>query len=45
MKKNYIIPNTITESFRTEYLCGTSVASVQGGTLGWGGEQGDIDPN
>lgn len=30
MKKNYIIPNTITESFRTEYICQTAVSSVQG---------------
>ena len=45
MKRNYIIPNTIAESFRTEYICQSAVASVQGGTVGFGGEQTSIDPN
>ena len=45
MKRNYIIPNTITVSFRTAYLCNSAVGSVQGGTLGFGGELDTIDPN
>ena len=32
MKKNYIIPNTITESFCTAHLCQAAVGSVQGNT-------------
>jgi len=28
MKRNYITPNTISEAFRTEYLCQTAVGSV-----------------
>lgn len=32
MKRNYIIPNTTTESFRTAHLCDTIVGSVQGNT-------------
>ena len=32
MKKNYNIPNTVVESFRTAHLCQAAVASVQGNT-------------
>lgn len=32
MKKNYNIPNTVVESFRTDYICQFVVGSVQGNT-------------
>ena len=46
MKRNYIIPSTITESFRTAHLCDTVVASAQGpfNYGGSGGDQTPIDP-
>ena len=45
MKRQYLIPVTILESFNTGNLCQTPVVSVQGGTLGWGGEGQNIVPN
>ena len=39
MKRQYIIPTTVSESFRTEYICQTAVNSVGGGVL----EYGDIE--
>lgn len=30
MKKQYIIPNTTSTAFRTDYICQTAVGSVQG---------------
>lgn len=43
MKKNYIIPSTTISAIQSGFVC--QVASVQGGTLGFGGEQSSIDPN
>ena len=43
MKKNYIIPSTATVAIQSGFVC--QVASVQGGTLGWGGNKETIDPN
>lgn len=43
MKKNYIIPSTTTIAIQSGFVC--AVASVQGGTLGFGGNEDAIDPN
>ena len=43
MKRNYIIPSTVTVAIQSGFVC--QVGSVQGGTLGFGGEQDSIDPN
>lgn len=45
MKKHYNIPTTNSVSFRTDSLCDFLVTSVQGGTLNYGGEMDNIDPN
>lgn len=43
MKKQYIIPNTASVSFRTDYVCQAIVGSVQG-NLGLQFLEGDADP-
>ena len=43
MKRNYIIPSTTTAEIQSGFVC--QVASVQGGTLGFGGNEDTIDPN
>ena len=43
MKKNYMIPSTTTVAIQSGFVC--QVGSVQGGTLGFGGNEDTIDPN
>ena len=43
MKKNYMIPSTTTAVIQSGFVC--VVGSVQGGTVGFGGEDNNIDPN
>ena len=46
MKRNYITPNTISEAFRTEYLCQTAVGSVHSEeNLQYGGGSDGTNPN